>query len=392
MHQTGIEDRFIIKDNKKLRYGYTTGSCAAAAAGSAALMLLTGRTLQTYLLRTPKGVALDLEIEDISADTESVSCAVRKDGGDDPDATHGILIYAKVSRTDEEGQIIIDGGTGVGRVTKPGLKQKIGEAAINPVPMKMIEDAVRDAAACAEYRGGLKVMISIPEGVRLAEKTFNPRLGIVGGISVLGTTGIVEPMSDAALIASIELEMSSRHATGSNYLLISPGNYGVDFVGENTPVDPDSVVQCSNFIGETLDMAVNMNITGLLFVGHIGKLIKVAGGIMNTHSHRSDCRAELMAAFALRAGASREKAVRILETITTEQALDILKEEGTAVFDKTMDLIAEKIKYYMQFHVGKAVQTEAVIFSSVHGLLAKTEKADELLELIGSQKKEGEKI
>ena len=188
-------EEYIVKDGKKLRLGYTTGSCAAAAAKAAAWMLLTGRKKETIDLLTPKGISLKLDVLSITQTPQEVSCAIRKDSGDDPDATRDTLIFASVRKTDAPG-IVIDGGTGVGRVTKRGLDQPVGAAAINSVPRQMIEENVQQVCRLCDYSGGICVVISVPDGEMLAKKTFNPRLGIVGGISILGTTGIVEPMSE----------------------------------------------------------------------------------------------------------------------------------------------------------------------------------------------------
>ncbi len=377
MHETGLENTYVFKNNKKLRCGYTTGSCAAAAAKAATLMLLSGYPVHTVALMTPKGILLDLEVLEAHMEEGQASCAIRKDAGDDPDATNGILVYAKVACIPEK-EIRIDGGAGVGRVTKKGLQQPVGEAAINPVPRQMIRDAVSEVCGNFEYDGGLAVEISIPEGVEIAKKTFNPRLGIEGGISVLGTSGIVMPMSEDALIASIRAEMEMLKANGHEYLIVTPGNYGETFTKNQMTVDLSSSMKCSNYVGETLDMAVELGIKGILFVSHIGKFIKVAGGIMNTHSRHADARAELMAAFALRAGADRETACRILDTITTDEALDIMEQAG--IRQKAMELAAQRIRYYMRRRVGEKMQTEVILFSGSYSYLAQTSGADELLQ------------
>lgn len=374
--KNGLEDYYVIKNNKKLRYGYTTGSCAAAAAKAAARMLLTGETVENIDLMTPKGILLHLEILDIHKGEEEVSCAVRKDGGDDPDATHGLLVYAAVRKKKESG-VTIDGGRGVGRVTKRGLEQPVGAAAINRTPRAMITEAVEDIADAFGYTEGFTVVISIPGGEEVAKKTFNPRLGILGGISVLGTSGIVVPMSEAALIASIHAEMRLRKENGGDYLLITPGNYGAAFVSSYPDVDVENSVKCSNYVGETLDYAVNLGIRGILFVADIGKFIKVSGGIMNTHSRCADSRAELMTAAAIRAGADLETAKQLLETITTVEAIGILKEKG--LLEKTMAEILPRIHYYLQHRIGEAFPTEAILFSNEYGFLGETAGAQEML-------------
>lgn len=375
-HKNGLEDCYVIKNSKKLRCGYTTGSCAAAAARAATRMLLLQKQIPEVELMTPKGILLHLLTEDARLEKDSASCAIRKDGGDDPDATHGLLVYAHVTRSSQPG-VQIDGGRGVGRVTKKGLWQPVGEAAINRVPREMIRETVQSVCEDLDYAGGISVVISVPGGEEVAKKTFNPRLGIEGGISILGTSGIVVPMSEAALIASIRLEMEMRHANGDEYLIITPGNYGEDFLREHMEIDLKNSMKCSNYVGETLDMAVEMGIKGILFIAHIGKFIKVSGGIMNTHSRHADSRAELMAAQAIRSGADLETAKRILDTITTEEAIDILKEKNLT--EPVMKLVTEKIHYYLQHRCGGALETEAIIFSNAHGYLGETDGAEEML-------------
>ncbi|SDG95927.1 cobalt-precorrin-5B (C(1))-methyltransferase CbiD [Marvinbryantia formatexigens] len=376
-HRTGLEDRYVLKNNKRLRCGYTTGTCAAAAAKAAALMLFLKKDIPEVELVVPEGTRLHLAVEEICRRPEEVSCAVRKDGGDDPDVTHGLLIFARVKKTETDG-VQITGGRGVGTVTKKGLWQPVGEAAINRVPREMITRALEEVCEELEQPCRLAVEISAPGGEEIALRTFNPRLGITGGISILGTSGIVVPMSEEALVASIRLEMEMKRAAGRDYLLITPGNYGEDFLREGMQIDTADSMKCSNYVGETLDMAVELGVRGILFVAHIGKFIKVSGGIMNTHSRAADCRAELMAAQALRAGADAGTAMRILDTITTEEALDILEEKNLT--EKTMKEILPRIRYYMQHRCGGALQTEAVIFSNQHGYLGETEGAGELLE------------
>lgn len=379
-HRTGLEMYCVVDEkNNKLRYGYTTGSCAAAAAQAAAKMLLTGEKVEEVALQTPKGILLHLLIEDIQMDKEEVRCAVRKDGGDDPDVTHGILIYARVKKSGEAG-IHLDGGTGVGRVTRPGLEQPVGAAAINKVPRKMIRENVEAVCRQMNYTGGMDVVIEIPEGVEISKKTFNPRLGIQGGISVLGTSGIVIPMSEAALVASIRLEMEMLVKNGAGYLVITPGNYGQAFSKEQMNIDLTYSMKCSNYVGETLDMARELGVKGILFIAHIGKFIKVAGGIMNTHSRNADSRAEVMAANALRAGASRNTVIEILDSVTTEQSIDILIRDHC--LEKTMEEVLQRVEYYLSKRGGEQLEVGAILFSSVHGKLGETSGVKRLCEEI----------
>ena len=308
---------------------------------------------------------------------EEVTFGVQKDGGDDPDATNGLWILATVSRIPEP-EVVIDGGAGVGRVTKPGLDQPPGAAAINRVPRAMIREQAESVMRREGYSGGIRVVISVPEGEETAKHTFNPRLGIVGGISILGTSGIVMPMSEEALIATIRVEMEVRRASGKRFLLMVPGNYGEDFLARYPQVDTEQAVKCSNYVGAVLEMAVEMGFEGILFVAHIGKFIKVSGGIMNTHSHQADCRAELLAAQAMRGGADPGTVRRILETETTEEAVEILKEDGC--LDDTMREVMKRIVFYMQHHTEGKIRTEAVIFSSRYGVLGESEGAGEMIE------------
>lgn len=378
---TGLEQCYIIKNNKKMKFGYTTGSCAAAACQGAVRMLLGGEAVETVELMTPKGVLLKLKLEDAKCDQQEASCAVRKDAGDDPDTTDGILIYATVRKTSKE--IHVDGGVGVGRVTRAGLNQKIGEAAINPVPMAMIRKAAEEIADKYDYDGGLEIIISVPEGIETAKKTFNPRLGIMGGISILGTTGIVEPMSEKALIESIRVEMKQHYMQGEEYLIVTPGNYGAEYLRNHMSIPFEKNIKCSNYVGETIDMAINMGVKGILFVAHIGKFVKVAGGIMNTHSHCADSRMELLASNAVRAGADLSCARAILDCNTTDEALEILVQQE--MLDKTMKIILEKIQYYLDHRSYEQIQLGAVLFSNVQGYLGQTESASGLIDRLSEK-------
>lgn len=373
----GLENCYVMRQNRRLRCGYTTGSCAAAAAKAAAWMLLSGEETDSTDLMTPKGIWLHLSVEDVSRSEDAVSCAVQKDGGDDPDATHGLLIYARVEKSQSPG-IVLEGGPGVGRVTKKGLEQPIGAPAINRVPRRMIREAVTEICGRLGYTGGLLVTIYVPGGEETAKKTFNPRLGIQGGISILGTSGIVVPMSEEALTASIRLEMEVRRAAGDEYLLITPGNYGEQFLRERKDLDLSKAMKCSNFVGETVDFALELGIKGILFVAHIGKFIKVSGGMMNTHSRNGDARAELMAAQAVRAGASLSLVKKLLKTITTEEAVELLEEAGMT--EPVMEQVLERITFYLQNRCRGELQTEVILFSGSRGLLGQTPGAKELLE------------
>ena len=369
-----------------MRYGFTTGSCAAAAAKAAAYMLLSGRQKNTITIETPKGIPYTAEILEITRGEKAVQCAVRKDGGDDPDITSGALINAEVSLTDHtrtqatDTRIHIDGGIGVGRVTKPGLDQPVGNAAINHVPREMIAKEVLEVCDLMDYKGNLQVIISVPEGETIAKQTFNPRLGIVGGISILGTSGIVEPMSNQALLDTIRVELNQRRAEGFDYIAVAPGNYGLDFMKKAYGYDLDKSVKCSNFIGATIDMAVECGFTRMLLTGHIGKLIKVAGGIMNTHSKEADCRMELLSAFAIHEGAGADVAAKILDCVATEEAVRLLREAGKQ--QEVMDYAMERIMFYLNKRAGGRMQIDCIMYDNTFGELAKSKEADRWFTLL----------
>lgn len=372
----GPDEMFIFVNNRRLRRGHTTGTCAAAASKGAALALL-GEAVPSVRITTPKGITLDLPIEDLRVTDDEASCAVRKDGGDDIDATSGTLVYSTVSRIDSG--IEVDGGTGVGRVTRKGLDQPPGNAAINRVPRSMIREALEDVSASLGYTGGLRAVISVPEGMEIARKTFNPRLGIVDGISILGTSGIVEPMSETALIDTVRTEMRMRVANGAGTLLVVPGNYGKDFSEGIDGIDPEFAVKCSNFVGEMLDCAVELGVD-IVLVSNLGKMVKLAGGIMNTHSRNADARMEILASNGAMAGASLDCIKEIMGCISTDDALEVLDREG--LIPKVSEIMMGKIEFHMNHRTGGAIRVGAVMFSSVYGLLGKTSLADELLDRV----------
>lgn len=393
-----MEQDVVVSQGKLMRRGYTTGSCAAAASKAAAVMLLSGEETDSIKLDTPKGITLTLDVLDILRGPGFARCAIRKDSGDDPDDTNGTLIYATVSSLhagipEEElvmqphtasveqldDRVEIWGGIGVGKVTKPGLSCKVGGPAINPVPRKMI---TREVLAAMKQYGcdeTLRVVISIPDGTAIAPKTFNPRLGIEGGISVLGTSGIVEPMSDRALIDTMYTEMDSRKANGYKDLLVFFGNYGADFTRDEMKIDISTAVTCSNFVGELLDYAVLQGFESVLIIGHSGKLIKLAQGVMNTHSKYADCRSEFLALQAMFHGASPAVGKEIYQALTTDEMTKILKREG--LFEAVMEEAARKIDFYMQKRVHGKLKTGAILFSNVYGILGETAGAEELLKL-----------
>ena len=361
-----------------MRRGFTTGSCAAAAAKAAAYMLLSGRLKTRIDIATPGGETFNAELVAIERGAEEVRCGVVKDGGDDPDVTTGSVVVAAVRFGDAETRgVEIDGGDGVGRVTKPGLDQPVGAAAINSVPRAMIEREVREVMDVFDYSGTLRVVVSVPGGRELAAKTFNPRFGIEGGVSILGTTGIVEPMSSRAILETIRVELRQNRALGRARIAIAPGNYGLEFMKERFAFDLDRAVKCSNYVGDTIDMAAELGFEEMVLCGHLGKLIKVSGGIMNTHSSVADCRMELMAAAAGYAGVSTEGLRKILDCVSTDAAYDIVvSERREAAF---MERVISRIDFYLKKRAADRIAIECAVFTKTTGLLGATSGARRIL-------------
>ena len=389
-----MENTYIYKQQKKLRCGYTTGTCAAAASMAAAAMLLGEEAVEQVSVETPGGVRFLLSVEEIRRASGWVSCAVRKDGGDDPDVTHGMQICARVGVTPPEPEIPggwyeyknggltlkIKGGVGIGLVTKAGLSCQVGKHAINPVPRDMIFKHVERVCAGRDFAGTLWIVIFAPEGEARALDTFNGRLGIRGGISILGTTGIVEPMSEQALVDTIRLELSQRRAGGAEYVLLTPGNYGAEFIRTSLGLDPERAVQTSNFIGESLDLCRELGFRGALLVGHIGKLVKLAGGMLNTHSKYGDCRMELLAAHAGAAGLDAAGSGAVLACVSCDEALRVLREHG--ICEETLRRLTGRVELHLAHRAGEQLRTGAILFSKAFGLLGETGQAPALLQHI----------
>ena len=318
-----------------------------------------------------------------SADT-GAACAIRKDGGDDVDVTTGLPVIASVVLEPDAPGVRILGGEGVGRVTKPGLDQPVGEAAINHVPRQMIAEALEREAENAAYTGGFAVTISVEGGAETAKRTFNPHIGVEGGLSILGTSGIVEPMSQQAILDTIQLEMNqaalrTKNAPGPRRLVLAPGNYGLDYLASALPqFERFPVVKTSNFIGDTLDMAATAKFEEVLLVGHVGKLCKLAAGVMNTHSHTADGRAEVFCAHAALCGAAHEVCAALMDAATTDACLDIL--DGAQLRAPVLESILAAIQMHLDRRAGGAFRVGAVLFSNQHGPLGETKTAKELMQ------------
>ena len=373
-------EHYIRSGQKLLRCGYTTGTCAALGAAGAARLLLTGRAPETVGLRTPKGIVVEVAPQFCRLCSETTAeCAIVKDGGDDVDATTGLPVIAAVTLlADAPRTVTIDGGAGVGRVTKPGLDQPVGAAAINHVPRQMITEALLKEAETAGYSGGFAVVIRIEGGEDAAKRTFNPHLGVVGGLSVLGTSGIVEPMSQQALLDSLQLEIHQA-ALQSRRLILAPGNYGLDYLAAHYPeLREIPIVKISNFIGEALDMAAAEQFGEVLLVGHVGKLVKLAGGIMNTHSKQADCRTELFCAHAALCGADTATCRALMDAATTDACLDILDAAGLKT--TVMASLLQAVQLHLDRRAAGAFTVGAVLFSNQSGPLGQTTQAKILLQ------------
>lgn len=329
-------DAPVWHNGKPLRKGYTTGSCATAAAKVAALMVLRQHIIHQVSIVTPSGVTLNLNVEVPQIEGQQAVAAIRKDGGDDVDATHGMLIFARVTLNDS-GEIVLRGGEGVGTVTRKGVGLPLGSAAINRTPRQTIEAAVREAIGPAR---GADVEIFAPEGEARAQKTYNARLGILGGISILGTTGIVTPMSEESWKRSLSLELEIKRAAGLSRVVLVPGNHGERFVREQLGIDSDVVVTMSNFVGYMLDEAVRLGFRHIVLIGHPGKLIKIAAGIFHTHSHISDARMETLVAHLALLGAPLELLTQVSDCNTTEAAMEHIDAFG---YQRIYNHLAERI-------------------------------------------------
>lgn len=423
-------EEYVIKNQKKLRLGITTGTCSAAAAQAAAMQLLLGVESHAVTLRTPKGMTVSVPVYLLEADSKKASYKVIKDSGDDPDVTNGTDVcvtveYAQQSTREKSNRsagtsgdkkpngsveiggnagsdgiveasiqsskngsqdrsraftnesypyLTLDGGMGIGRVTKEGLEQAVGQAAINRVPRQMIFDAVADVCEKANVCEPLHITVWMPEGETLAKRTFNPKLGIEGGLSVLGTSGILEPMSEQAIVATIETEIRQLHAVGEEKVLVTPGNYGQAYASEYLGLDLAKSVKSSNYIGDTIDLAISYGMKDFLLVGNIGKLVKLAAGIFNTHSKVADGRGEIFAVHAAMAGAEAKVVQEIYDCINTDRMLDVLEREGLR--EAVMQSILAAIEKHVAGRVGDTMRFGVIVFSEKYGYLGQTSDAE----------------
>ena len=369
------EDNYVYYNGRKLRKGFTTGTTATAATVAAIRTLLNQEPQETVTVHAANGKIAIFDVEQTDFDEQQASCAIKKDGGDDQDATDGTLIFATVKLRDDN-EIHLDGGKGVGRVTKEGLANKPGMPAINPTPRRVIKAAAREELG---EKRGVDIVISVPEGERIAKLTYNPRLGIVGGISILGTSGVVTPMSESSWKHSISIEMNIHRKRGDNTIVLVPGNYGEDFAKDELGIPNAKIVQMSNFVGYVLHETQRLGFTKVLIVGDLGKMIKVAGGIFSTHSKDADARAEIMVAnLALMGGVPTAFLRKINQCLTTISMIKMIDEAG---YQEVYQMIADKIKLRAEkllAHREPHVEIDAVIFSRESGFLAASKPFQEI--------------
>lgn len=385
-------DEFVYVDGKKYRRGYTSGSCACGATKAALRMLLEKRDINEVRIGTPKGIDLDLVVENISRGKDWVQCSVKKDGGDDIDATHGMDIFARLElvqadqvpdfRSDlDSDYLFITSGQGIGRVTKKGLDIRPGRPAINRVPLNMILKVVQETLDEAgldiyDYLGGRKILVTIfaPQGQEIAKRTFNSNLGIEGGISIIGTTGIVDPMSDEGWKKALSAELAIKRAEGRETIILVPGNIGRDIMAKSYGADLDGIVKMSNFIGYMLMETKRLGFKRVIVGGHIGKLIKLSGGITNSHSRVADARREIMVANLALLGAPLELLKEVDACLSTDAMVDIIRKAGySQVFKVLADKAASKAKVYMRLGQEDHMDIEVYLFSMDGSLLAKSQ-------------------
>ena len=352
-------DEFNIKNGHTQRYGFTTGTTATAAAIGAAYMYLNDKR-DIVDVELPAGITLTIPLEFVKEEKNLFTCGVKKNAGDDPDVTDGILISTKLEFIKKENGLEFNffAGEGVGVFTKDGLALPKGEAAINPVPRQMMIDNLSVILKEHGFSGIVNITVTVENGADIAKKTFNERLGIIGGISILGTSGLVLPMSKTALLETIEADIKFRlQNSKERRVYLAPGNIGARFLENNFNINSTTVAIISNFIGESIDYAISNDAREIVLCGDLGKLIKLSGGIMNTHSNDSDSRLELLVATVTKLCIKENKELpiqiisNIFEQKTTTGAVNIIKENN---FENCFDILADQMLYYAYNRAFKA--------------------------------------
>jgi cobalt-precorrin-5B (C1)-methyltransferase len=355
-------------DKKKLKTGFTTGTSATAAAIAAAQSIIEQKVVDVVEVKLPKGKFIKIPIHLCNFEKETAHCSVIKDGGDDPDVTHGAEIIVDLSFTDKKNQIEIDGGEGVGIVTKPGLGLEINKPAINPIPKKMISENLGYVARKLLQKNGLKVVISVPKGRELGPKTDNPRIGIMNGISILGTSGIVIPFSTASYAASIRQNLDVAVAMGNETVVLTTGGRSEDFARKIIDLPDHCFVQMGDFSGYTMQQCSKKNIKKAYIVGFIGKLAKMAAGVKQTHVKGSKVNMKFLSELAQNCGADQQVIQKIMSANTARHVSEIIKESN---IDGFFEQICKETHKHMIKHSEEKVSLEVILFDFDGNILAK---------------------
>jgi cobalt-precorrin-5B (C1)-methyltransferase len=355
-------------DKKKLKTGFTTGTSATAAAKAALLSIINQTKFENIDVKLPKGKFIKIPIHLCEFEKNKARCSVIKDGGDDPDVTHGAEIIVNLSLTENKNEIEIDGGEGVGIVTKPGLGLEINKAAINPVPKKMINENLTEAAGNLLLEKGIKIIISVPKGKELGPKTDNPRIGILHGISILGTSGIVFPFSTASYAASIRQNLDVAIAMGNDTVVLTTGGRSEDFAKKIIDLPEHCFVQMGDFSGYTIQQCSKKNIKKAYVVGFIGKLAKMAAGVKQTHVKGSKVDMKFLSELAGNCGANEIIIEKILKANTARHVSEIIKENKIMGF---FEQICEKTYKQMKKHSEEKISLDVILFDFEGNILAK---------------------
>ncbi|MDQ0216919.1 cobalt-precorrin-5B (C(1))-methyltransferase [Peribacillus cavernae] len=368
----------VKKDPSQMRHGYTTGACSTAVTKAALTALITGDALEEATIHLPIGRNATFTIEKYDITENSVSAETIKDAGDDPDATHLARIISTVSWIDTPG-IILDGGVGVGRVTKAGLPVPVGEAAINPVPRKMIVTTVQQTLEEFQINRGVKVVISVPAGEEIAKKTLNGRLGIIGGISILGTRGTVVPFSSSAYMASIVQAISVAKAGGCEHLVLTTGGRSEKYaMGLLQDLPEEAFIEMGDFVGFSLKHCNRQGIKKVSLVGMMGKFSKVAQGVMMVHSKSAPVDFGFLSEIARSVGADDDLVFEIKNANTASQVGDLMAEANNVEF---FNKLCEACCHSALKQVKGGIEMETAIYSLKGQLLGRAVGIDSIDEI-----------
>ena len=359
------------KNKTKLRTGFTTGSCATAASKACILAIQNQKIIENVDIILPKRSRLEIEIDSCEFTTNSAKCSVIKDGGDDPDVTHGAAIFVNIELTDVIGEIEIDGGEGVGRVTKPGLGLEIGSAAINPTPKKMILENVKEVGEELLEKNGIRVVVSVPKGKELGPKTDNPRIGIMGGISILGTSGIVIPYSTASFAAAIRQQISVVNTMNDDNVVLTTGGRSEDFARKIIDLPDHSFIQMGDFSGYTIKQCAKQELKKAYVAGFIGKLAKMAAGVKQTHVKGGKVDMKFLSELAKRCNAGEDTISKILGANTARNVQEIIIEDK---IDGFFDEVTKEACIQMRQHSEGKIPVEVILFDFDGTVLSRDKK------------------